>query len=171
MLSCATRCDPFTSIDEVQPRRLYFFGSTVSSGISMHTINRRLVAMLLVGVLNAAWFFAVGCASVCALGSCPQQLNTSQADRCHHGSDAPSHRHDEHQEAQCPSQSLLLAGGLTPSGPDVVPGLQATASIVFSPSCVPNLVRTGQLSATRSHSPPGDLSGRSICQKESLLRI
>jgi hypothetical protein len=137
----------------------------------MHTLNQRVVALLLVGVLNAACFFAVGCATVCAWGSCPQQLNPIQADRCHHGSSAPSHPHDEHQDAQCLSQSLLLAVGLTPSGPDVVSGLQATASIVFLRSSVLNLVRTGPPRATRSHSPPGDLSGRRICQRESLLRI
>jgi len=157
------------SIDAVHPGAYTLLG-TVSSGISMHSINQRVVALLLVGVLNATCFFALTCAAVCAWGSCPQRLNPIQADACHQGNSAPSHRHGEHPGAQCPGQSLPLAVGPTPSGPDLVSGLQVTAS-AFSASCVPNLVRTDPPRASRSHSPPGDLSGRSICQKESLLRI
>ena len=133
----------------------------------MRSINQRVVALVSIGVLNAACFFALGCAAVCAWGSCSQQLNPTPADRCQHGKNAPSRQHDERQ---CPGQSLLLAAGLTTAGPDVISGLQAAAS-VFSPSCFADAVRTGPLRATRSRFPPGELSGRSICQKASLLRI
>jgi len=165
-ISCSVGQHPF--IDGVQPWHLYSLRRAVSSGTSMRSINQRAVALVLIGVVNTACFFALGCAARCVWGSCPQQLNPTPADKCHHRRSAPSHRHDEQQ---CPGQSLLLAAGLTPSGPDVVSSLQATARVVFSPSYVPSLVGTGPLHATRSHSPPGDLSGRSICRKESLLRI
>ena len=134
----------------------------------MRSINQRVVALVSLGFLNAACFFALGCAAVCAWGSCSQQLNPTPSDRCQHGKNAPSR---QHKERQCPGQSLLLAAALATAGPDVVSGLQATTGVVFSPNRFADVVQTGPLRATRSHSPPGGLSGRSICRKESLLRI
>jgi hypothetical protein len=155
-------------IDGVQPEHLYFIIRTESSGTRMRGINHRVVAILLIGVVNAACFFAPGCATVCAWASCPHRPNATQPDNCHHRRNPASHKHDEQQ---CPGRSLLLAAGLTPSGPYVVSNPQAAAHVGFAPSCVPDLVRTGPLGATRSHSPPGDVSGRIICQKASLLRV
>jgi hypothetical protein len=139
-----------------------------SYSTSMRGINQRAVALHLAGIVAAASFFALSCTAQCASVSCLHRLNPTHADNCHHRSNPPWHQHDGQR---CPGQSLLLATGAIPSAPDAVPNIQATASLAISPGRISNLVGTSRLAATCSHSPPGEVSGRGICQKESLLRI
>src|SRR5215467_12645662 len=83
------------SVDGVSSAHLYFIVRAASSGTRMRGINQRVVTFLLIGVVNAACFFAPGCATLCAWASCPHRLDATPADNCHHRGDSSPHPYDE----------------------------------------------------------------------------
>jgi len=136
-----------------------------------HTSRRRISLALILG-LNAAWLYAVACASLCAAGVCPNETTPAMSEHCHQEqSPGPNHQGPGHE------QNCLLHGHptnsfLVPAGNQTPPDLQALACRIF-PSVPITLFADGPIASldTSSHSPPGFSTGRTICQKQSLLRI
>ncbi len=133
---------------------------------------RRIVAVTVVAVLNAAWFFTIGCAARCAFSPCPQQLQPATEERCHHNGQLPPSQKHNHHDSKCPDHSYPIASLVLPAAPDSTPGLQSGSSWVglayLNAPAAPQLI---SLRDVLSHSPPGFSTGRALLQKQALLRI
>ncbi len=140
----------------------------------MRSTAQRVVAIVVMAVLNAAWFFTIGCAALCAFASCPQQRQPTAAESCHHKGQIPTKPDGgDHPKSPCPERGYAAVGIVLPASRDVTPGLQGGGSQrppldSWSWHPVAQFVSPCDIF---SHSPPGVLTGRAICRKESLLRI
>lgn len=143
--------------------------------LKVRSTGHRVVAITVIAVLNAAWFFTIGCAALCAFAACPQQAQHRQdsEEQCHHKGQLPTpQRNDSDHHSPCPDHNFFMASVVLPATPDVTPGLQKGSKWVglgyFHRSMTARLV---PLRDALTHSPPGLSSGRILLQKESLLRI
>jgi len=140
----------------------------------MRDPQQRAVAVTLVAVLNAASFDAIGCAALCAIRSCPQQFTRERRDQCRHqGLPAPGNQRQNKEKSTCPDHtSYPTAVVILAAAPGVTPGLQN-----LSPRTAPNFdgasssVPVAPLGGSSAHSPSEFSTGRTICQKQALLRI
>ncbi len=137
----------------------------------MRSARQRVVVIAIIAVLNAGWFYAVGCAALCAFQACPQRLAQAPEERCHHESSSPSERDYRDEHSTCPQHSFPTAIVVLPAGPNTTLDLQsgsvfatATDFLPMTSACLAPFV------SIHSGSPPG-WNGRTICQIESLLRI
>ena len=142
----------------------------------MAGLHKRTVAVAVIAVLNAAWFLSVGCAALCSLASCPQQqLPRDPYDEgCHHKQSLPDpQRGGDDQKPSCPGHPLLTATAAVQATSNFMPRPQAGGSqwLAATPWGSLWVGQPVSLPAAPSHSPPGSLSSRTICQKESILRI
>ena len=145
-------------------------------GIStVRSTGQRVVAITTIAVLNAAWFFAIGCAAVCAFASCPRQAPQRRAseEACDHKSELPQPQSDNSSHhSSCPDQNYFIAGVARQAAPDAISCLRSGSNRVglveFHSSLTPRRV---PLRNALSHSPPGLSAGRALLQRESLLRI
>ena len=131
------------------------------------------MALAVIAVLNAAWFFAVGCATLCAFGPCPQQRTPVTEERCHHNGQMPApQRDDSSPRSPCADHGYLAASVVPVAAPDTTPGLQNGALVTGLPYLLGGAAtRFVPVRDMLSHSPPGLPAGRVLLQKESLLRI
>ena len=144
---------------------------TVIEGHEMGHASRRGVSFALILGLNTAWLYAVMCASLCAAGVCPNEMMPGMGEQCHH-EQAPG----PNQQCPCHEPSCLWQGHprvfFVPAGNQVPVDFQSlTAGVFPTASMVPATYAPDTSPDTSSHSPPGVSTGRTICQKESLLRI
>ncbi len=141
----------------------------------MRTIGQRMVVIMVIAVLNAAWFFTTGCAALCAFAACPRQALPQQAseEQCHHQGQLPTlQRNDSGHHSPCPDHNYFLASVFLPAAPDVTAGLQNGNNGVGSGYIHSSMTaRLVPLCDALTHSPPGLSAGRILLQKESLLRI
>ncbi len=138
----------------------------------MQGTKHRVVTVAVIAVLNAAWFFTIGCAALCAFASCPQSRQRAPEETCHHKGQSPMQQDDGHQRSPCPNHSFPMASLVLRAAPDITPGLQNSNSwlglVQLTTSPIPQFISVRDIP---SHSPPGFSTGRSVCQKDSLLRI
>ena len=129
--------------------------------------------MAVIAVFNATWFFAGGCAALCAFGPCPQQDAPVAEERCHHNGQMPAPQQDHSApRSPCPDHGYLVASLVPVAAPDITPGLHNGTPIAGPPYLVGGTpTQLIPVRDTLSHSPPGLVTGRVLLQKESLLRI
>jgi hypothetical protein len=145
-------------------------------GIStVRSTGQRVIAITTIAVLNAAWFFTIGCAALCAFSSCPRQAPQRRAseEQCDHKSELPQPQRDNSSHrSSCPDRNYFVAGVARQAAPDATSGLRTGSNPVgvveFHSRLTP---RRMPLPNTLSHSPPGLSAGRALLQRESLLRI
>ncbi|HEV2178630.1 MAG TPA: hypothetical protein VGW33_15695 [Terriglobia bacterium] len=131
--------------------------------------RQRFVAVSLIAVFNAAWFYAAGCGTLCAFRSCPQ-VNAAHAQQCHHHSGRPRPASNSGRGASC-VQHVLVATAASASTWQLVriANRSAAASSVNLTAAMPKGLLT--LPGNLSHSPPTPSAGRSACLKTSVLRV
>jgi hypothetical protein len=141
--------------------------------LTIRTFRQRAVAVAVIAVLNAAWFFSIGCAALCAFGPCPQKRAPVADGQCHHSGQIPLPRqHHQSPQSPCPDHVYPVASLVPASAPDITPGLQSgtlLAGFIFLVGSTDT--QFVPICDTPSHSPPGLSTGRVLLQKESLLRI
>lgn len=158
-------------IDDHNFGAVYSVKETQELSLRSRKLPRRTVAVAVVAVLNAAWFFTLGCAAFCAFGPCPQHRARFAEERCHHDGQMPQQDHSA-PRSPCPDHAYPMACLMPAAAPDVTSGLQHGArTIGVSPPMGGTVARFVLVRDTLSHSPPGLFSGRVLLQKESLLRI
>lgn len=146
--------------------------ASVALGRKMGHASRRGISLALILGLNTAWLFAVACASLCAVGICPFETTAAMGEQCHHqqvpgpNQKCPCHEQDCHWHGQPTGAFLVPAGGQAPPVSQRLVGRVLPAATIIPVSNAPVAALD-----TPSHSPPGGSTGRTICQKQSLLRI
>ena len=147
--------------------------SKQQGGLSARKVCQRFVAMAVVAVFNAAWFFAAGCGVLCAFGPCPQQHAPVAEERCYHNGQMPAPQQDQSApRSPCPDHGYLVASLVPVAAPDITPGLQNGTPVTGLPCLLGGTaIRSVPVRDMLSHSPPGLSTGRSLLQRESLLRI
>ena len=97
-------------------------------------LSQRFVAVVVIAVFNAAWFFAVGCAALCAFGPCPQQHAPVTGESCHHNGPVPASQQDHSApKSSCPDHKYLAASAVPVAAPDITPGLHNGAPVAALP--------------------------------------
>jgi hypothetical protein len=142
---------------------------------TVRSTGHRVVAITTTAVLNAAWFFTIGCAALCAFSSCPRQAPQRRAseEQCDHKSELPQPQRDNSSHrSSCPNQNYFIASVSGQAAPDAMScqrsGSSGVGVVDFYSSLTPPRV---PLPNALSHSPPGLSAGRALLQRESLLRI
>jgi hypothetical protein len=160
-------------VDGPQPLGCVVHPTTAEVSLRARKLRQRFVAVAAVAVLNAAWFFAAGCAALCALGSCPRQHAPVTEERCHHSRQVPAPQQDHSSpRSPCQDHGYLAATVVPMAAPDRTPGLQNGTPVSGLPYLLRGTaIRSVPIRDMLSHSPPGLVTGRLLLQKESLLRI
>jgi hypothetical protein len=144
----------------------------IVKGREMGHSSRRGISLALILGLNAAWLFAVTCASLCAVGMCPFETTAATVEQCRHeqapapNQQCPCHEHDCHWHGHPTGVFQVPAGNQAPHDSLSLAGQVLPAASIISVASAPVAALE-----TPSHSPPGVSTGRIICQKHSLLRI
>jgi hypothetical protein len=136
-----------------------------------HNSRRTYLAIALAAVMVFTSAYPAYCSLMCEFGNCTQQSYQRDADNCHHhpstsgsgfplGSSCAKHGHSFNQ--------------LLPPHYQI----QATMGLHLIGLVLPVVVRSyfcelsSQASRSQnSHDPPGKMSGRQVCLKDSFLRI
>ena len=134
--------------------------------------SRRGVSLALILGLNAAWLYAVMCASLCAAGVCPNETPPAMSEHCQNKQASGLNHSCPCHQPNCLWHGRPARVFLLPASIQAPPNLQRLAGrAVPSASMIPAANAPVAALDTASHSPPGGGTGRTICQKQSLLRI
>jgi hypothetical protein len=138
-------------------------------GMRLRHFQKSAVALLMIGAFSVATFSAVSCGVRCAFSFRARQAHPDTADCCHPGKHQPSGANRSDGHATCSLHSVLTISSV-PASSLVVTLTLATVGRHALPLSL-SLALLQPLPFYVSHSPPGLITGRAICQKEALLRI
>ncbi len=142
------------------------------SALRLTRPRKRVVALATVALFNFTWFYSIACNSLCAFEVCPHQSKQQSEPRCHDDHTSPTSEHQDKQSKDCSTHSHPNPTFLAAPGFHVLPGLDSGSAWAVPTNFVrlfPN--HSDPLREAFCHSPPPYSTGRTICQKESLLRI
>ena len=93
-------------------------------------------------------------------------------ERCYHNGQMPAPQQDQSApRSPCPDHGYLVASLVPVAAPDITPGLQNGTPVTGLPCLLGGTaIRSVPVRDMLSHSPPGLSTGRSLLQRETLLR-
>ncbi len=134
--------------------------------------HERLVAAGIAVALSAASLYAAVCTSLCAGGVFPDQPAQVAGQPCHGHHDPQSGDHEHSGGKDCTTHGHLTA---TYINTEKASGHADLRNVIAGSALLDSVVQLIQRVLNRqiisAHSPPGNVTGRTICQKEVLFRI
>ncbi len=146
--------------------------------MNLGTSYRRGIAVVLVAVFNAACFYTLVCPALCAFRTCAPQPESSGTQPCHnHRQQAPrsqpsDRQHEGNRTPDCTAHGHVTGTFTLPAGfayaRDLTSGMAWLALTNGAGAGTGGSFLRQIIVLT---SPPGFLTGRTVCSKKSLLRI
>jgi hypothetical protein len=140
-------------------------------GMRLRRFPESGVALLMIGAFSVATFSAVSCGVRCAFSVRARQAHPATADCCHPGKHQSSGANPSGGHATCSLHGVLTISSVPVSSLAVTLTLATVGRHAFPLSLSLALLQPLPFYSKVSHSPPGLITGRTICQKEALLRI